>query len=208
MAKVIVTNIVSLDGYYEGPVNGVMDLPMDAAFNAYNRERIEAASTVLLGARSYEGFGSYWPSIQHHPDVPADDPRAPMYDEDNRAISRRYDQVDVVVVSDQLELDDDSPWRERARVARRDAVAEALASVEGECVVFGSRTMWAGLLAQGLVDEVHLIVGAKALGGGTPLFDGPVDLRLVDVRRFDGFDNVLLVYAPTPTATRTPDSSE
>jgi dihydrofolate reductase len=196
MAHVIVSNIVSLDGFYEGPVNGVMDLPMDAAFDAYNKERISAAGTVLLGARSYAGFGSYWPSVQHHPEVAADDPMAPAFSDDNRAISRRYDEVDVLVVSDHLELDDSSPWRSRTRVVPRGGVADALAAVEGECVVFGSRTMWTGLLPQGLVDEVHLMVGPVALGGGSPLFEQPATWQLLDTRRFPGSDNVLLMYAP------------
>ncbi len=196
MAHVIVSNIVSLDGYYEGPELGVMDLPMDAAFDAYNRERISAASTVVLGAASYAGFGSYWPSVQHHPEVAADDPMARAYSDDNRATSRRYDEVDVVVVSDHLTLEDSSPWRSRTRVVPRNGIAAALAAVEGECVVFGSRTMWTSLMSQGLVDEVHLMVGAVALGGGTRLFDQHADLHLVDTRRFAGSDNVLLVYVP------------
>jgi dihydrofolate reductase len=196
MAHVIVSNIVSLDGYHEGPTHGVMDLPMDAAFDATNRERIEAAGTVLLGRASYAFFGAYWPGIQHAPAVAPDDPRSPMFSDDNRAISRRYDEVDVVVVSDSLELVDDSPWRDHTRVVGRGAVADALAAVDGECVVFGSRTMWNGLLRQGLVDELHLMVGACVLGGGTPLFAQPTDLELRDVQRFDGSDNVRLVYVP------------
>ena len=196
MARVIVSNITSLDGFYEGPTHGVMDLLMDAAFDAANRERIESAGTVLLGRSCYAFFGGCWPGIQHQPAVADDDPRAPMLSEDNRAISRRYDDVDVLVVSDTLELAADSPWHDHARVVERGSVAETLATVEGECVVFGSRTTWHGLLAQGLVDELHLMVGARALGGGTPLFTRTADLDLLDVRRFDGSANVLLVYAP------------
>jgi hypothetical protein len=35
--KLIVCNIMSLDGYYTGPGNDVMALPMDGAFDAYGR---------------------------------------------------------------------------------------------------------------------------------------------------------------------------
>ena len=195
MRKIVVTNIVSLDGYYEGPENGVMDLPMDEFFDLNNLERFQAADTVLLGADSYRGFNSYWPSVKDHPEVSADDPMGRAYDETNRGISRRYDEVDVVVVSDSLKLDPEAPWADHTRVIGRDEVKDFKESGDGECVVFGSHTMWNGLLEQGLVDELHLMVGAKAVGGGTPLFGGPVSLTLKDTRRLDGSDNVLLVYA-------------
>ena len=42
------------------------------------------------------------------------------------------------------------------------------------------------------------MVGARVLGGGTPLFAQPADLELRDVRRFDGSDNMRPVYAPCP----------
>jgi riboflavin biosynthesis pyrimidine reductase len=57
--------------------------------------------------------------------------------------------------------------------------------------------MWNGLLGQGLLDELHLMVGATVLAGGTSLFDGPVPLRLKDTRTFKDSDNTLLVYEPS-----------
>ena len=56
MRKLIVSNIMSLDGYYTGPDNNVMVLPMDQAFDAYNAERLRAADTLLLGRTTYDGF--------------------------------------------------------------------------------------------------------------------------------------------------------
>lgn len=34
MRKLVITNIISLDAYYEGPGGNVMALPMDGAFDA------------------------------------------------------------------------------------------------------------------------------------------------------------------------------
>ncbi len=195
MRTVVVSNIVSLDGFYEGPGGDVMALNMDAAFDAYNVERIRAAGTVLLGRRSFEVFSSYWPRVASAPHDPDD--RA--LSEDNRELSRRYDRLPKVVVSDTLVVPADNPWHAVTSVVpRADAAARVAAEKQrgsGDVLVFGSRTTWNGLLAQGLVDEIHLVVGPRALAGGTPAFAAPADLRLLDVRRLEGSDNVLVRHA-------------
>jgi riboflavin biosynthesis pyrimidine reductase len=56
--------------------------------------------------------------------------------------------------------------------------------------------MWNGLLTQGLVDELHLMVGPAAVGGGTRLLEAPARFALADVRRFEDSDKVLLRYVP------------
>jgi dihydrofolate reductase len=192
---VVVSNIVSLDGSYEGPGGDVMALNMDAAFDAYNLERIRAAGTVLLGRRSFEGFSSYWPTIAAAPHDPGD--RA--LSDDNRELSRRYDPLPKIVVSDGYVVPPDNPWHGVTTVVPRDEAAARVTAEkqhgDGDILVFASRTTWNGLLVDGLVDEIHLMVGPRALAGGTPAFDRPTDLRLLDVRRFDGSDNVLLRYA-------------
>lgn len=45
------------------------------------------------------------------------------------------------------------------------------------------------------MDELHLVVGPTVLGDGTPIFAAPVSgLTLLDTRRFEGSDNVVLRY--------------
>jgi hypothetical protein len=58
VGKLIVCNIVSLDGYYEGPRDNIMALPFDEGFDDYNAERLWAADTLLLGRTSFDGFKS------------------------------------------------------------------------------------------------------------------------------------------------------
>jgi dihydrofolate reductase len=197
MKRIVVSNIVSLDGYFEGPDMGVMDLNMDGFFDAHNLECFEVAGTVLVGAASYMGFSGYWPLVEHHAEVPADDPMARAYDETNRAISRNWNAKPIVVVSDSFQVPDDGPWATHTTVIARDQVARWKEDGDAEnVIVFASHIMWNGLLAQGLVDELHLMVGPAALGGGTAAFDAPASLVLQDTRCSEGSDNVLLVYAP------------
>jgi dihydrofolate reductase len=191
----VVSNIMSVDGCYEGPGRNMMVLNMDEAFDAYNLERIRSADVVLLGRSSFEGFSSYWPGIVTAPPDP--DNRA--LSEVNRAISRIYNQLPKVVVSNSYRVPQDNAWHGQATVIAGAEVADwvdaARGQGSGDILVFGSRSMWNSLLGQALVDELHLMVSPNAVGSGTPLVNSAVDLDLLEVRRFDGSSNVLLRYA-------------
>jgi dihydrofolate reductase len=58
------------------------------------------------------------------------------------------------------------------------------------------KSHWNDLLANDLVDELHLMIGPVVLGSGTPVFDEQpaVTLRLIETRTWDGSGNVLLRY--------------
>jgi dihydrofolate reductase len=191
MRKLIVTNIVSLDGYYEGPGKDVMVLPMDHSFDAYNVERMREADTVLLGRNSYDAFKGFWPAMEHNPDATPD----------HREFARLDNAIDKVVVSDSITPDQTDPWRDTTRIVCRADAHEQIAELKRgsgrDILVFGSRTLWNDLMAAGLVDELHLSIGSVVLGEGTPIFGTPptAPLQLLDTRTFDGSDNVLVRYA-------------
>jgi dihydrofolate reductase len=193
MRKLIVANLVSADGFYSGPNDDVMAMPFDTTFSDYNLERLRAADTLLLGRRSFEGFRDYWPPI-------ADDPEQPPVE---REISRLDNAIEKVVVSDTLTDADLGPWTDTTRIVRRadahDAIAELKRGSGREILVFGSHVLWNDLLRAGLVDELHLMIGAAFLGDGVPVFSGPrTELRLVDVRQLGNSQLILAHYAADP----------
>jgi dihydrofolate reductase len=198
MGSVIVTNIVSLDGFHCDADGSPLSLNMDAAFDAYNLERMKHARSVLLGATSYQMFSSFWP---HVADAPAD-PDNPALSENNREFSRIYNQIPKVVVSDRYAPPEDNPWVATTTRVGREEVASWIGSERtrdgGDIVVFGSRTTWNGLLRQGLVDEIHLVVSPRALGSGVPAFEDRTDLALLGARALERSDNVLVQYAVAP----------
>jgi dihydrofolate reductase len=193
---VVVSNIASVDGYFAAQDGNPLVLDMDAAFDAYNRERIAAADVVLLGRTSFLGFSSYWPSVA---DAPAD-PGNRALSEDNREISRAYGRLPKLVVSDTLEVPQDNPWHPTTTVVPRAAVAGELDRLrtggDGDILVFASHVLWNALLTEGLIDELHVMVSPVALGVGVPLITGPARLSLLGTRRFDDSDNLLVRYAP------------
>jgi dihydrofolate reductase len=129
----------------------------------------------------------------------ADDPN-PQWTPTHREISRLDNAIDKVVISDSMTAEQTEPWHTSTRIIRRADAHEQLAELKrqpgNDILVFGSHTLWNDLLANDLVDELHLMIGHVILGGGTPAFDGqpPASLRLIDTRRWDGSDNVLVQY--------------
>ena len=117
MRKIIVYNLISLDGYHAGPGNEVSVMfPMmaDKVFNAYTAERLRAADTFLVGRVSFELFNSFWPKVAQNPD-------ADEWTAEQRAISQAGQSVPTVVVSDTLpdwlpEKLPDTPHQECRRV--------------------------------------------------------------------------------------------
>jgi dihydrofolate reductase len=194
MSKLIVANIISLDGRFAGPHGDVMAMPFGPGFSEYNAERLREATTLLLGRTTYEEFRGYWPPV-------ANDPRAPELE---REISRLNGSIPKIVVSDTLNLEEGAPWAATTRVVRRADAHEAVAELRnrdgGDVLIFGSHVLWNDLLAHGLVDELHLIVGPGVVGDGVPAFESrpPGRLELLDARVLDGAGLVLLRYAVYP----------
>ncbi len=191
MRKLIVFNIISLDGYYTGPGNNVMVLPMGGVFDAYTIERLRAAETVLLGRVTYEMFRGFWPSV-------ADDPSL-GWTPAQREMSRLNNVLDKIVVSDSMTREQTEPWHNTRIIRRADAhqqIAELKRQTGKDILMTGSHLLWNDLLAHDLVDELHLMIGNVILGEGTPLFEGKpkVSLRLIDLRKWDDSENVLVRY--------------
>jgi dihydrofolate reductase len=194
MRKLIVTAIVSLDGYIAGPGNNVYAMPMDHAFDESNLEVMRRSGTTLFGATTFREFVSFWPDAADNPEITGA----------SAEIAARWPAVEKVVVSDSLTEADTGAWRDTTRIVPRAEAREAVAALrqgdaaQGDIVMWGSRTLWNDLLTAGLVDELHLMVSPVVLGGGNPAFAEGITvsgLSLTGVRRWDGSDNVLLSYA-------------
>ena len=190
MRKIIVYNVISLDGYHTGVGNdpSVMFPMMGDVFDAYNTELLRNADVQLMGRLSFELFQSFWPKV-------AANPTADEWTDAQRELSQAGQAVKGIVVSDTLE----GQWQGLRIMGRRDAyqqLAELKRQQGKDILITGSRTLWNDLLAHDLIDEIHLLVGNRILGQGIPVFVGntPATLRLIETRRWEASDNVLLRY--------------
>jgi dihydrofolate reductase len=128
----------------------------------------------------------------------------PSFPDTAREFSRLDNAIEKVVISDSLTMDDTEPWQDTTRIVRRAGAHEHVADLKRqsgkEILMFGSHILWNDLLANGLVDELHLMISPLVLGGGTPLFNDQtwLGLRLIDTRTGDGSGLVLVRYDVSP----------
>ncbi|WP_339153573.1 hypothetical protein [Actinomadura luteofluorescens] len=90
MARLVVCNIMSLDGFYADNDGNPLVLEMDAAFDAHNLERLRAAEALLLGADSYRMFMGFWPAQAGNPEASTV----------NQKFGGIYGRIKVNVISD------------------------------------------------------------------------------------------------------------
>ena len=169
MRNVIMWNVVTLDGFFEGATKwdlGFHERVWGDELQRFSIEQLDGADVILFGRVTYEGMAAYWPNAK----------------DEEGSITARMNAIPKVAFSRTLERAD---WN-NTRVVR-DAVAEARrlkAEAGRDILVFGSADLCASLIEHDLIDEFRLCIAPVLLGQGTPLFrtGAQRELRLTDAR--------------------------
>lgn len=154
MGSIRVHEFITLDGVIDAPT-WTFDYGFDPKMGAAIAGAMAGCQGILLGRATYEMFEPAW-----SPRTAADDPGAPFMND-----TTKY------VVSATLEK---ATWQNTQIAGPYDAgvIRQLKERVPGGIYVSGSGTLVRAMLADGLVDELHLFVYPLTLGSGPRLFSG------------------------------------
>ncbi|MCI0706408.1 MAG: dihydrofolate reductase family protein [Ignavibacteriae bacterium] len=187
MRKLIMWNMVTLDGYFEGEKKwdlGFHDLVWGKELEDFSIEQLKSADMLVFGETTYKGMADYWTKAEG----------------EEGEIAAYMNKIAKVVCSKTLQTAD---WNNTKIV--RDVVAELLKlkkKGDGNMFVFGSGILSESLMKANLFDEYRLCVVPVFLGKGGHLFNEGLPfqkLKLLEARPLQT-RGVILRYVPESKA--------
>ena len=180
MRKIIIWNVVTLDGCFEG------EKPWDLSFHnlvwgpeleTLSLEQLQEADMLVFGKNTYKGMAEYWPTAKAEGEVTA-----------------LMNSIAKVVCSSSLEK---AQWSNTTII--RDAVPELQHLKEQgnkPMYIFGSGKLTESLMNAGIIDEIRVCVAPIVLGKGRRLFtdkNTTHNLKLLESRSLQN-GGVILKY--------------
>jgi len=187
MAKIVVSQFITLDGVVQDPGGSEEHGRGGWAFkydrgpdgDKFKLDELMDSDALLLGRTTYEGFAAAWPSREGE-------------------FADKFNNMTKYVVSSTLT---DPEWNNSHVIAPGDLVAEVSKLREqpgGDILVNGSVQVARALLEAGLVDELRLMVFPVVLGSGKRLFGETSDKHSLKLSgsQFVGAGVAILTYQP------------
>lgn len=187
MRKIIVFNLISLDGYFAGADGNLDWHNVDDEFNRFAVKHTGQFGAIIFGRVTYKMFEEFWPKV-------VDDPK---FSKEDRKIARIIDSIEKLVFSKTLKK---VTWKNSLLL--KEIVPKEISYLKKkpgkDIAVFGSGTIAQGLTNLNLIDEYRFLVNPIVLGKGKPMFKHMkhmLKLKLLTTRKFNN-GNVLLTYKP------------
>jgi dihydrofolate reductase len=182
MRRLIMWNMVTLDGFFEGTNSWDIDWHNTGwgdELEQLSLDQLGSADMLLFGRVTYQGMAGFWSS-------------------ETGDVADFMNKMPKVVFSRTL---DSADWN-NSRLVKTDAAEEVarLKQQSGkEMFIFGSADLSSTLMNNGLIDEYRLGLNPILLGGGNPLFKpmpNRLPLKLLEARPLKT-GCVILRYQPT-----------
>lgn len=183
MRKLIMWNVVTLDGYFEGEKNWDLsfhELIWGKEIEDFGNEQLKSADMLIFGERTYKGMADYWTKAEGEPGETAE----------------YMNKLPKVVCSRKRKTAD---WNNTT--IAKDAALEIYKLKQqgnGDMFVFGSGNLSDSLMKAELFDEYRLCIAQVFLGKGRLLFNQGIPhkkLNLLETRPLTT-GAIILRYAP------------
>jgi dihydrofolate reductase len=140
MRKLVVWNLMTLDGYFEGTKPWDIEfhnLAWGPELQKYAEELGEEGDLLVFGRKTYEGMAAYWPTAENEEKI-----KTYMNAIAKIAVSRTMKQAD---------------WNNTRVVSDPVSEFKKLKAGDGKTIfIFGSAELADSLLKEGLVDEIRI----------------------------------------------------
>ena len=180
MGSIHVHEFMTLDGVIDAPT-WTFEYGFDPKMGEVLGAVCGGCTGILLGRETYEAFEPAWSNRTEE-----DDPGAPFFND-----TTKY------VVSGTLT---DPTWRNSEVIGPYDPdrIRSLKDEVDGDLYVSGSITLVRAMLADGLIDELHLFVYPLTLGEGPRLFPEGAAASKLSLAASDAYENgvVYMNYSP------------
>lgn len=172
MRKLIMWNIITLDGYFEGNHNWDLsfhNVVWGKELERISLEQLYSADYLVFGRVTYEGMAAYWTKAEADGEIAEFE------------IAKLMNRIPKLVFSKSLKSAD---WT-NTRIIRENASEEVrkLKKESGkDMYVFGSANLSETFINDNLFDEYRIGIAPVILGSGRPLFRQGIahkNLRLV-----------------------------
>lgn len=181
MRKIIVSDIISIDGYFEGMNHDLSWFKVNEEFLDYAKQQLLEVDAILFGRITYEHMAAYWPNAK----------------DNDAVITEKMNSLQKIVFSKSLESVE---WNNATLIkgSANDEVKKLKQQPGKDMVIFGSGTLVSEFTQAKLIDEYRLIVNPVILGNGNPLFKSlneKLDLKLTGTKVLSS-GVVILYYQP------------
>ena len=153
MSKLIMWNVITLDGYFEGEKNWELsfhETVWGPETERFSLEQLNAADYLVFGRTTYEGMAAYWKTAKGE-------------------IADFMNKLPKLVCSRTLSSVD---WNNSILIKENVAneIAKLKAKSNKDMYVFGSANLSETLIKENLIDEYRICIAPVIIGKGRYLF--------------------------------------
>jgi dihydrofolate reductase len=181
MRKVIMFNLITLDGYFAGINGDISWHQVDEEFNKFSIQQLQTSGGLVFGRITFQLMANYWPTKQAN--------------EDDPIVAELMNSVPKYVFTRTLQRVE---WN-NTQLMRGEAVEEmkVLKQQPGkDLFIFGSANLSQVFIQNRLIDEFRILINPIILGNGMPLFTNKgkhLNMKLINSKTFKN-GNILLDY--------------